>query len=333
MSGVSDPFLSALHNLLAAFEEVEDRWSDFRSRYEEARRQRGVWFPDLSPKWGAFQSAFREAAQQTMECRKAMPKPEELPRLWTGWPPGWAIADTFPELLKLFSQRLGEWLPGVMNPEGGFAAWDWNTDFSREFMEQFQLLFIVPLQEAIKVYEKFLAQQEAQGLAAMLLSEEIATGRPSVPHLPGAEESSPAPQGPGGPQGGSAGGEDAVAKPEVNAPTQSTVREGAVDAGAVVLALYTGHVANETFRKLAEIVRDTTLTVNEKLARLHATLPLPPNVSAQKLAKALGVSKSAVIASDWWKEHRKGRREKDQERRRERLIERGKQYEPPPRDD
>jgi len=198
VSGVSDPFLWELRKLVAAFEEVEDRWTVFWSRYEEARRQRGVWFPDLGPKLNDFQSAFREAAQQTLECRQAMPKPEDLPRLFTGWPPGWAIADTFPALLQLFADKFSAWLPGVMDPKGGFAEWNWNTDFSRDFMEQFRPLFIVPLEEAIRVYEKFLAQREAQRLAEALASQEIApqpTASPpvSVPLVAGAQETSPGP--------------------------------------------------------------------------------------------------------------------------------------------
>lgn len=189
MSGVLDPFLSALRKLYAAFQGVEDTWTVFWTRYQETSTRQNLWFPDLGPKWAAFQSAFQEAARQLQECRQAMPKPEELPPLFTGWPPSWAIAQTFSQLLALYAKSFAAWLPGVMNPPGGLGQWNWNTDFSREFMEPFEGQFIVPLGHAIEVYERFLAQREAQRLA-----EALAADPPTV--LEGGET----PQGSSAPQ-------------------------------------------------------------------------------------------------------------------------------------
>ncbi|MBC7352469.1 MAG: hypothetical protein H5U08_08940 [Thermogutta sp.] len=189
MAGVSDPFLSALRKLYAACEGVAHTWTVFWTRYQEICRRQGLWFPDVGPKWAAFQSAFQEAARQLQECRQAMPKPEELPPLFTGWPRSCTIAQTFSQLLGFYAKSFAAWLPGVMNPPGGFGQWNSNTDFSREFMEPFEGQFIVPLGHAIEVYERFLAQREAQRLA-----EALAADPPTV--LEGDET----PQGPSAPQ-------------------------------------------------------------------------------------------------------------------------------------
>ena len=193
MSGVSDPFLSALRKLYAACQGVQHTWTVFWTRYQEICGRQGLWFPDVGPKWAAFQSAFQEAARQLQECRQAMPKPEELPPLFTGWPPSCAIAQTFSQLLGFYAKSFAAWLPGVTNPPGGFGQWNWNTDFSREFMEPFEGQFIVPLGHAIEVYERFLAQREAQRLA-----EALAADPPTV--LEGGEEGGETPQGPSAPQ-------------------------------------------------------------------------------------------------------------------------------------
>ena len=189
MSGVSDPFLSALRKLYAACEGVQHTWTVFWTRYQEICRRQGLWFPDVGPKWAAFQSAFQEAARQLQECRQAMPKPEELPPLFTGWPRSCTITQTFSQLLGFYAKLFAAWLPGVMNPPGGFGQWNSNTDFSREFMEPFEGQFIVPLGHAIEVYERFLAQREAQRLA-----EALAADPPTL--LEGDET----PQGPSAPQ-------------------------------------------------------------------------------------------------------------------------------------
>jgi len=193
VSGVSDPFLSALRKLYAACQGVQHTWTVFWTRYQEICGRQGLWFPDVGPKWAAFQSAFQEAARQLQECRQAMPKPEELPPLFTGWPPSCAIAQTFSQLLGFYAKSFAAWLPGVTNPPGGFGQWNWNTDFSREFMEPFEGQFIVPLGHAIEVYERFLAQREAQRLA-----EALAADPPTV--LEGGEEGGETPQGPSAPQ-------------------------------------------------------------------------------------------------------------------------------------
>ncbi|GAB6187538.1 hypothetical protein JCM17478_30400 [Thermopirellula anaerolimosa] len=137
-----------------------------------------------------------------------MPKPEELPRLFTGGPPNWAIAATFPELLQYFAERFAAWVRGVTAPPGGFAVWDWNTDFSRHFMGQFRELFIVPLGAVIQVYERFLAQREAERLAKALVAD------PPTP-LDGAEEVRETPQGPAAPQSAAVlEGDAAIRRPE-----------------------------------------------------------------------------------------------------------------------
>lgn len=193
MSGVSDPFLSALRKLYAACQGVQHTWTVFWTRYQEICGRQGLWFPDVGPKWAAFQSAFQEAARQLQECRQAMPKPEELPPLFTGWPPSCAIAQTFSQLLGFYAKSFAAWLPGVTNPPGGFGQWNWNTDFSREFMEPFEGQFIVPLGHAIEVYERFLAQREAQRLAEALAADPP-TARNDGEEGPGTRQGPPAPQ-------------------------------------------------------------------------------------------------------------------------------------------
>lgn len=314
MSAGSDAFLLALQKLLEAFYKLEDRWTVFWSRYHEAHGQRGVWFLDLGPKWQAFQSAFKEAAAHVLRCQRAMPRPEELPRLWTGWPPPWAIASSFPELLRLFGEKFAAWLPGVMDPKGGFAEWDWNTDFSQGFMGQFRPLFIEPLEGAIGVYKRFVTQQEAQELAKALASQEIA------PQPPLAEPSSGAPS-------------TGTVAPASQGGDEKAAEEGdeRVEILTKLLSLYTNGVSDERFQKAATIIADKNLTTNEKLQKLDEVCPIPPDTSAQQLAHALGVSKSAIVGSQGWREHRRGTRERETLRRYEMHENRSRTYESPRR--
>jgi hypothetical protein len=67
--------------------------------------------------------------------------------------------------------------------------------------------------------------------------------------------------------------------------------------------------------------------VDEKLWKIDALMPIPPTVSAAKLGKALGVSKTAVQNTTWYIQNRKGQKDNEIGRRREQHRQRGQQYE------
>ena len=78
---------------------------------------------------------------------------------------------------------------------------------------------------------------------------------------------------------------------------------------------------------------DETLTVNDKLSKIDAQLPIPPMASAQQLGDLLGVTKQAIMKSDWWVKNRKGEKENEIGRRRVGHRKRAEGYDPDGRDD
>ena len=81
--------------------------------------------------------------------------------------------------------------------------------------------------------------------------------------------------------------------------------EGALIA---LLRIFTNGVADDRIEKAARLLSDTRLTVNEKLTKIDALIPFPPTASAEQLGEMLGVTKQAVLKTDWWIQNRRGRR-------------------------
>ena len=95
-----------------------------------------------------------------------------------------------------------------------------------------------------------------------------------------------------------------------------------------LLSIFTNGLADERFDKAGDVLNDNGLTVDEKLWKIDALMPIPPTVSAAKLGKSLGVSKTAIQNSTWYVQKRKGERQNEIGRRREQHRQRGEQYEP-----
>jgi hypothetical protein len=92
-------------------------------------------------------------------------------------------------------------------------------------------------------------------------------------------------------------------------------------------------VSDERLKKAAQLLADAQLTANEKLTKIDALIPLPATASAEQLGEMLGVTKQAVLKTDWWVENRKGEKESEIGRRREGHRQRARRYQAPGTDD
>jgi len=95
-----------------------------------------------------------------------------------------------------------------------------------------------------------------------------------------------------------------------------------------VVSLFTGGIADARIPEVARVVKDKTLTVNERLERVDSLFRIPAATSAAQLAKVLGVSRQAVMKTAWWKAHRRGAKDAEIARRRDVHRRRAASYEP-----
>ncbi len=95
-----------------------------------------------------------------------------------------------------------------------------------------------------------------------------------------------------------------------------------------LLSVFTNSVADERISRATTVLEQDNLTANEKLAKIDDLIPLPATASSEQLGQLLGVTKQAVMKTDWWKLNRKGEKASEIGRRRDRHQERGKQHEP-----
>jgi hypothetical protein len=112
--------------------------------------------------------------------------------------------------------------------------------------------------------------------------------------------------------------------PSEDAGTQtaecSTQRQDGSDNSSAIqrlLSVFTSGVADDRVARAASVLENVNLTANEKLMRIDQVLPLPAKASAEQLGELLGVSKQAVLKSDWWDQHRKGEKASEIGRRRD----------------
>jgi hypothetical protein len=105
------------------------------------------------------------------------------------------------------------------------------------------------------------------------------------------------------------------------------------DALLAVTRLYTNGVSDECIKKVALLRDNSNLSVNEKLTKIDALLPLPPTASAEKLGQMLGVTRQAVLQTDWWVDNRWGKRDDKISEREEAHRRRAQSYEAPGQDD
>lgn len=95
-----------------------------------------------------------------------------------------------------------------------------------------------------------------------------------------------------------------------------------------LLTLYTNGVSDDRLRQAVDVVNDSKLTVNDKLAKLNQALAIPTTATAEGLAKLLGVSKPAVLKTAWWSENRAGEKANEVGRRRRQHQKRAGESEP-----
>jgi len=94
-----------------------------------------------------------------------------------------------------------------------------------------------------------------------------------------------------------------------------------------LLRVYTNGISDDRIKKAGEVLIDDKLTTNERLKKIYELIPIPPTASAQQLGELLGVTKQAVLKTDWWIQNRKGERENEVGRRRAGHQKRAKEYE------
>jgi hypothetical protein len=89
-------------------------------------------------------------------------------------------------------------------------------------------------------------------------------------------------------------------------------------------------MADERIAQATVIVQDGMMTVNEKLTKIDELMPLPATASADQLGGMLGVTKQAVLKSEWWTQNRKGEKADEVGRRRTEHRKRAKLHEQQP---
>jgi hypothetical protein len=100
-----------------------------------------------------------------------------------------------------------------------------------------------------------------------------------------------------------------------------------------LLSVFTDGMSDDRITRAASVLKTTNLTVNEKLSQIDEIIPLPATASADQLGSLLGVTRQAVLKSDWWIQHRKGEKASEIGRRREMHRRRAQQYDPDQRED
>jgi len=95
-----------------------------------------------------------------------------------------------------------------------------------------------------------------------------------------------------------------------------------------LLSVFTNGLTDEWLGRAESVLRDDNQTANEKLTKIDELMSLPPTVSAEKLGDLVGVSKQAVMKTDWWIQNRKGEKQSEVGRRHDKHQERANQYEP-----
>jgi hypothetical protein len=96
-----------------------------------------------------------------------------------------------------------------------------------------------------------------------------------------------------------------------------------------LLKVFTNGIVDDRINKAAQLLTDDNLTANEKLTEIDALIRFPPTASAEQLGEMLGVSKQAVLKTDWWIQNRKGEKADETGRRRAVHQRRAKESEPP----
>jgi hypothetical protein len=119
-------------------------------------------------------------------------------------------------------------------------------------------------------------------------------------------------------------------------PSQLNSEGGAAKGDNATLALmrvFTNGIADDRIKKATGLLANDQLNANDKLTKIDALIPFPATASAEQLGEMLGVTKQAVLKTDWWIQNRKGEKKSEVGRRREGHRKRAKGYEAPGQDD
>jgi hypothetical protein len=113
-------------------------------------------------------------------------------------------------------------------------------------------------------------------------------------------------------------------------PGESTVGLGPHDdASLALLRVFTNGLSDDRIKAATRLLIYGVLTANEKLTKIDALIPFPATASAEQLGEMLGVTKQAVLKTDWWIQNRRGEKDNEISRRHAGHKERAKRYETP----
>jgi hypothetical protein len=83
-----------------------------------------------------------------------------------------------------------------------------------------------------------------------------------------------------------------------------------------VLNVFTDGVADTRIETASRLLSDDALTADEKLTRIDELIRFPATASAEQLGVMLGVTKQAVLKTEWWRQNRQGEKQNEVGRRR-----------------
>jgi hypothetical protein len=82
-----------------------------------------------------------------------------------------------------------------------------------------------------------------------------------------------------------------------------------------ILRVFTNGIADERIAKASQVLADDKLTANDKLTKIDSLIAFPPTASAEQLGRMLGVSKQAVMKTEWWRKNRRGESQEEIDKR------------------
>ena len=110
--------------------------------------------------------------------------------------------------------------------------------------------------------------------------------------------------------------------------------DGLADASEVasifarILSLYSDGVSDARLRGATEVVLNNGLGTQEKLAKIDELIRIPPSASAERLGEVFGVSKQAVLKTEWWRTNRRGEKASEIGRRHQKYKDQKEDYDP-----
>ena len=117
-------------------------------------------------------------------------------------------------------------------------------------------------------------------------------------------------------------------------PAELTPAKPTDHSSVALLSVFTNGIADDRIKEASRLLSDDVLTANEKLTKIDALIRFPATASAEQLGELLGVTKQAVLKTDWWIRNRKGEKDNEIGRRRAGHQKRAKEHEThEPRDD